>query len=333
MSKIIFQREIEVKKKVDVFVAGGGPAGVAAAVTAARLGVSVFLAERGQCFGGAAVNALVPAFMRFSDGENFMAGGIGREVFDALYGTEADFTQKEYAIDVEKLKRIYDSMVKEAGVEFLFAADVMGIETNNGKIEYAVIKGKETVYAVKASVFIDATGDGMLAVWNGAPYEKGDDTGAMMPGTLCTLWSDIDWSRAVVELGKDPDNRHLKQAFEDGVFSVKDPSLPGMWRFAGSIGGGNIGHVFGVDGTDEQSVTDGIIDARKRMTEYQQYYNTYLEGYEKAKIVISGHELGIRETRRILGEYVLTADAYFNHSDLGTAFLRRWSKQFSGRDT
>lgn len=315
MKTITFQREVEVRKETDVFIAGGGPAGVAAAVTAARLGARVFLAERGQCFGGAAAHTLVPAFMRFSDGKNFMAGGIGREIFDALYDGQEDFTQKEYPIDIEKLKRIYDRMLTESGAEFSFASDVAGIEVTDGKIQYAVVKGKENLYAVKASVFIDATGDGTLAVWNGAPYEKGDGAGAMMPGTLCTIWNDVDWSRAVVELGKDPDNRCLPQAFRDGVFTVQDPGLPGMWRFEGNLGGGNIGHVFGVDGTDERSLTAGVIDARKRMTEYQTYYNRYLEGYEKARIVVSGHELGIRETRRILGEYVLTSDAYFNYAD------------------
>lgn len=313
--KIKFTREIPLKYSADVFVAGGGPAGVAAAITAARLGARVCLVERGQCFGGAAAHALVPAFMRFSDGENFVTGGICREIFDELYGANADFTLKEYSIDIEKLKRIYDKMMLESGVEFLFSSDVAGIETDeDGTIQYAVVKGKENLFAVGAKVFVDTTGDGTLAVWNGAPYEKGDGAGSMMPGTLCTIWNDVDWSRAIVELGKDPDNRCLAQAFEDGVFTVQDPGLPGMWRFDGNLGGGNIGHVFGVDGTDEHSLTKGIIDARMRMPEYQKYYNTYLEGYERAKIVVSGHELGIRETRRVLGEYVLTAESYFNHA-------------------
>lgn len=314
MKTIQFTREIPIKKEVDVFVAGGGPAGVAAAVTAARLGAKVFLTERGQCFGGAAAMTLVPAFMRFSDGENFVSGGIGREVFDALYGADAPFTEKEYSIDIEKLKRIYDDMMERSGADFLFASEVIGIECGeDGAIAYAVVKGKEALYAVRAKVFIDTTGDGTLAVWNGAPYEMGDGTGAMMPGTLCTLWNNIDWSRAVVELGRDPDNRCLPQAFEDGVFTVKDPGLPGMWRFRDNLGGGNIGHVFGVDGTDEASLTKGVIDARRRMPEYEYYYNHYLEGYENAKIVVSGGELGIRETRRILGERVLTVDSYFSH--------------------
>ena len=314
METIKFERAIAVKKDVDVFVAGGEPAGVAAAVTAARLGARVFLTERGQCFGGAAALTLVPAFMRFSDGENFVSGGIGREIFDALYGKDTPYTEKEYSIDIEALKRIYDNMMEESGAGFLFSSEVIGIECGaDGAIEYAVVKGKESLYAVRAKVFIDTTGDGTLAVWNGAPYDKGDGDGAMMPGTLCTIWNNIDWSRAVVELGRDPDNRCLPQAFADGVFTVKGLGLPGMWRFRDDLGGGNIGHVFGVDGTDEESLTKGVIDARRRMPEYEYYYRHYLEGYEYARIVVSGSELGIRESRRILGERVLSVESYFSH--------------------
>ena len=82
--KISFNREIDLKYDVDVFIAGGGPAGAAAAVAAAENGASVFIAESFGAFGGAAVNALVPAFMQFTDGENFVADGIGRRVRDFI---------------------------------------------------------------------------------------------------------------------------------------------------------------------------------------------------------------------------------------------------------
>lgn len=310
-----FEREIQVKYTVDVFVAGGGPAGIAAALSASRAGASVYLAEKEQCFGGMATAAMVPAFMRFSDGVHFLAGGIGREIFDALYGEGADFTPVEFPIDTEKLKRIYDGMLTSSEVIFSFENHILSIEKKNGKITHAVIMGKENIFAVEAKVFIDATGDGTLAVWAGADYDKGDENGRMMPGSLCTLWGDIDWSRAVVELGKDPDNRMLYKAFEDGVFTVKDPGLPGMWKREDGYGGGNIGHVFGVDGTDEQSITKGIIDARARMTEYEYYYRNYLEGYENTRLLSSGAVLGIRETRRIFCEYNMTVKDYFEQSN------------------
>lgn len=309
-----FEREIPIKHKVDVFVAGGGPAGVAAAIAADRAGASVYLAERTQCFGGMATAAMVPAFMRFSDGINFLAGGIGREVFDALYGEGADYNPIEFPIDTEKLKRIYDKLLLDSGVYYSFENHIISIEGGEEGITHAVIMGKESLFAVEAKVFIDATGDGTLAAWAGAKYELGDEEGRMMPGTLCTLWGNVDWTRAIVELGKDPDGRRLEDAFRDGVFTVKDYGIPGMWHREDDFAGGNIGHVFGVNGLDERSITDGIIDARARMTEYEYYYRNYLEGYENTRLLATGSLLGIRETRRLICEYMMSVDDYFGFS-------------------
>lgn len=310
MQSIEFKQTVPVKKQVDVCIVGGGPAGIAAAVTAARMGVSVFLAEKQQCFGGAASLSGVPAFMRFSDGENFLAGGIGREVFDALYGSKEDFNTIEFSILIEKLKRIYDDMMIESGADFLFDSSIVGAQVQDGIIQAVVFQGHESLFAVQAKTYIDCTGDGILSMMAGAPWEKGDEAGRMMPATLCSLWTNIDWNRAIVEVGLDPDNRMLSKAFNDGVFSVQDRSLPGMWKMNGDMGGGNIGHVFEIDGTKEEDLTRGVLDARRRMTEYEYYYNHYLEGYEKAFVVSTGSFLGIRETRRILGEYVLNTDDY-----------------------
>lgn len=315
MERISFQRFVDIRHRVDVFVAGGGPAGVAAAVAAARNGAKVFLAERQQCFGGMGTAAKVPAFMRFSDGVHFLAGGIGREIFGRVYGEDAPFEEIEFAIDTERLKTVYDELVLESGIEFSFESDLIAVEKEKGALKYAVIKGKEKLFAVEAKIFIDATGDGTVSCWAGADSEKGDRSGRMMPGTLCTQWANIDWSEAVVELGKDPDNRMLNQAFADHVFTVEDRGLPGMWKREAGIGGGNIGHVFGVDGTDERSITAGIIDARRRMPEYQRYYNEYLPGYKDAKIIATADVLGIRETRRIVCEYMMTLDDYLRQAD------------------
>lgn len=313
MEKIQYAKHVEVRYHVDICVIGGGPAGVAAAVSAARRGAKVCLFEKEQCFGGAATAAKVPAFMRFSDGVNFLAGGIGREVFERLYG-DIDYTTIEFSIPVEKLKEVYDDMVSESGVDFLFETTLLDVQESEGNVEYAILKGKEQIFAVSAKYYIDATGDGFLAVAAGADYEMGDAHGHMMPATLCSIWGDIDWSRAVVELGSDPDNRCLKKAFEDNVFTVKDPGLPGMWRFERHYGGGNIGHVFGVNGTDEKSITGGIVQARKRMKEYEYYYTHYLEGYENARLLLTGDVLGIRETRRIVCEYTAKIEDYHNHT-------------------
>lgn len=309
---IQYCKQVKVRTHVDVLVIGGGPAGVAAAVTAARIGKSVYLAEKTECFGGAGTISKVPAFMRFSDGVHFLSGGIGREIFSSMYGEESGVEAIEFPIDTERLKIVYDQMMENSGAQFSFDTTLIDVVAEHGRIEYAILQGKEELFAVSAEVFIDATGNGTLAFLAGADYEKGDKDGNMMPATLCSVWDNIDWNRAVVELGKDPDNRFLKQAIEDGVFSVPDTSLPGMWHLQSGYGGGNIGHIFGVDGTDERSLTKGMIEARKRMSEYKYYYNNYLSGYENSNIISTADVLGIRETRRIVCEYMASKDDYLS---------------------
>ena len=104
----------------------------------------------------------------------------------------------------------------ESGADFLFDTSLVDVQVADGTINAVIFQGHENLFAVKATTYIDCTGDGTLSVMAGAPYEKGDEKGRMMPATLCSLWTNIDWNRAIVEVGLDPDNRKLSQAFADG---------------------------------------------------------------------------------------------------------------------
>lgn len=302
-----FSRDIPVRHNVDVFVAGGGPAGCAAAVVAARQGRSVFLAEAHSCLGGMGTAGLVPAFMQFGDGVHFLADGIGREILDRLHKASGVGEEDKYrcrSIDAEALKRVYDDLLTEAGVGFTFHTTLIGVETDGGRVTHVVLAAKSGLFAVRAKIFVDGTGDGDLAAWAGAPFEKGDEDGNLMPGTLCSLWADVDWA-AVRQSGLGTGDKRLPEAIEAGVFTVPDRHLPGMWQVGEMLGGGNIGHTFGVDNTDERSVTKALVWGRKLVLEYERYYKEYLRGFEKMKLAATGSLLGVRETRRILGDYVL----------------------------
>ena len=128
-----------------------------------------------------------------------------------------------------------------------------------------------------------------------------------MPGTLCSLWSGIDWKTWAANRpkGQQPDGHMLEKAFADGVFTVQDRHLTGMHNLGEGLAGGNIGHTYGVDGTDERSVTEALVFGRKSMKEYERYYRGYLKGFENVRLVDTGSLLGVRETRRITGDYVL----------------------------
>jgi hypothetical protein len=304
-----FARDLPIRHTVDVLVAGGGPSGLAAAVTAARQGRSVFLAEGHTSFGGMGTAAMVPAFMQFGDGVHFLAGGFGQEVYDRLFdakGTSPDDrrgTLGGVGIRVEALKRVYDDLVQESGAAFSFQTQVIGLEMEKDRAALAICHAKSGLFAVRAKVFVDSTGDGDLCAWAGAPFEKGDAEGNMMPGTLCSLWADIDWD--TVRRSGLAAEAQLAMAFKDKVFTFEDRHLPGMWRVGAHVGGGNIGHTFGVDSTDERSLTKALLWGRKSMAEYERFYKNYLKGFEKMELAATGSLLGIRESRRILGDYVL----------------------------
>lgn len=309
-----FKRDIPVRHEVDVLVAGAGPAGVAAAVTAARQGVRVMVVDGQSCCGGSGTAGLLPIFMSFGDRVNFYADGIGREVLDRLEVSGGiwpapDMPRACYKGEV--LKRVYDDLLDESGAEILLCTNLVGVETRAGHVRHAVCWGKSGFFAVKAKVFIDATGDGDLCAWSGAPFEKGDEQGRMMPGTLCSFWTDINWKKVnAAGFGTWKQEGKLALAFKDKVFTVQDPHLPGMLPVGKTTGGGNIGHTFGVDGTDERSLTQAHRWARKSLVEYQRYYQEYLRGYEHAEVAVSAPLMGIRETRRITGHYVLSRSDY-----------------------
>jgi len=130
----------------------------------------------------------------------------------------------------------------------------------------------------------------------------------MMPGTLCSLWADVDWE-AYRASGINP-RTLLPQAFADGIFTVHDPHHPGMWRVGRHLVGGNIGHAFGVDATDERSVTAHLVEARARLPEFERFYRERVPGFQNLELAGSGAVLGIRESRRILGDYVLNIDDF-----------------------
>ena len=301
--QINFSRNIEVRKDVDVCVVGGGPAGIAAAVAAAKQGAKVFLAEAHTCFGGMGTAGMVPAFMTFSDGVNIVAAGVGSDILERLRKAGGTGPDNDLAIKPEVLKRICDEYVLEHNIDFLFQTTLIGVEHENGTVNCAVFAAKSGVFAVKAKVFIDCTGDGDLAVMAGANFEAGDEDGDLMPGTLCSSWDNVDWD-AYYACGKRPRD-FLFKAFDDGIFRTKDPHHPGMWRIGEHWSGGNIGHTFGLDSTDEKSLTDALIEGRQQLPEFENFYRNYVPGFENVELMASGSLLGIRESRRITGDYVL----------------------------
>lgn len=305
-----YTKSLTEKYNVDVFVAGGGASGVAAAIAAARSGKSVFLAESQGCFGGVGTSGLVPAFAPFSDGENILASGIGLEIRRTV---SADFPLETYwtTINAEELKLAYDRFMKASGVKFSFFTTLCDVVTSGDRIDYVVLNSKSGLFAVKARIYVDCTGDGDLCAFGGGKFEQGDENGTVMPSTLCSLWANVDIEVARTQ----KQDKYIEQAYKDGVLHIDDRHLPGMFLHKrNGLGGGNIGHLFDINPTDEVSLTEKMLYGRELLSEYEKYYKTYMQGFEDMTLVSTAAIPGIRESRRITCDYTLCKEDFIKRA-------------------
>ncbi len=305
-----FYRRLELREETDVFVAGGGPAGIAASLAASRLGKKVFMAETGGVFGGAGTAGLVPTFCPFDDGVNVVADGIGYEIRKMISADTPLFTFGT-PIRVEELKLAYDKLMSESDVDFRFFSPVVDAVRTGQHIDYVVVSSKSGLYAVKAKIYIDCTGDGNLCAFAGADYEIGDENGDVQPGTLCSIWADVDLKKRTFT-----DDTRLEDAFRYGVFSYEDRHLPGIFGpdDDSGYGGGNLGHTRDLHPLDEKSITEEMLLLRRTMPEFEKYYKEYLHGFEKMKLIPTADVLGIRESRRIVCDYMLNVNDFLGRS-------------------
>ena len=303
---IMYTKPLEIYDKAEIIVAGGGPSGVAAAVCAARQGKKVILLEQSGSLGGSSILSMVAELMNFDDGCNFISRGIGEEVFQKLH-LQNERKREWYNVRYEELKRVYDDMVLDAKVTVMFYSRMVDVICSNGTISNLIVSGPDGLFALEGEFFIDCTGTGSLASLAGAEFLYGDELGNTMSATICSLWGGIDFSK------KSIDSANYEKAYNDGVFSQYDSVLPGIKANYTEIGvgGGNVGHCFGVDDRDIKSLSSAMFTGRKILAEYEKYYQNYVSGCEKATLIKSADYIGIRESRRILCEYTLTTDSFY----------------------
>jgi len=307
---MLYQKQIETRYETDVLVVGGGASGVAAAVSAARMGRKVMLCEANGCFGGVGTSGMVPAFAPFTDGVNITCAGVGLEIRKNI---SRDTPIETYwtSIDAEELKREYDRILTEAGVTFLFFTMLCDVITDGRQIECALFTSRTGVFAVKASIYIDCTGDGNLIGLAGGQFELGDEEGSVMPPTLCTLWGGIDFE--AYREGNVP--ALLEKAIADGVFTYADRHLSGLFPRTDGYAGGNIGHIFDTDPLSEASLTDAMVWGRRSMLEYTKFYKEYVPGCGNIRLLGTAAMLGVRESRRVKCDYMLNVRDFIARAD------------------
>lgn len=305
------EREVPLEDGWDVLVVGGGPAGCTAAAAAAREGAKTLLVEASGCLGGMGTSGLVPAWMTFGDQEKLVIRGLAEQVFTACKrGTPHMKAESQGGeIDPELLKRIYDEMVTSAGTKVLFNTQLAGVEmTEPGDVAALLLCNKAGLTACRAKVYVDCTGDGDLAAWAGAEFVKGDEYGEMMPATHCFILSSVDEYAYCYGPSLSPTTITALLA------SGKYPEIADMHLCHSLIGphtvGFNAGHLWDVDNTDPWSVSRALMQGRNIARAFRDGLAEMHPAFANAFLAATASMMGIRETRRIIGDYVLSIDDY-----------------------
>ena len=307
---------VQLNEEYDVIVCGGGPAGCAAAASAAREGAKTLLLESSGMLGGMATSGMVNAWTTGYDGFRRIYGGLFGKLVEEMYEhtpVEADLTSVWLPIDYEWLKLMLDEMVTGAGAQVLFHSQICGLEMKDDRnIDVVLVSNKSGITAYRAKVFIDCTGDADLYAWAGKPYAKGDEDGNLQATTMCYSVAGInDEAFAVMNdpwyTGEGHKNRALLyHIMQEGKYDIQNSHYvprqlaPHVWTF-------NAGHVFGVDSTDPKSLSNGIIEGRKLARTFYEAFHEYApEVYKDARLMQTASTLGVRESRIIEGDYQFT---------------------------
>lgn len=335
----------------DVIVAGGGPAGIGAAVAAARGGARTLLVESLGCVGGTgtigglpfwlgATTGSVPYYKMLEQGLTYSelphprkaVAGIFEEAMDRLRDAGAGVgpavmgqTERypgldrlgchdEFTYDLEGGKRILEQMILEAGAEILYFTHVVDVKVRNRILEGVFVSNKDGISYIKAKRFIDTTGDGDVAALAGFETYKGDrQTGQMTSASLVVHIEQVNsgefeeylnqggdpWLRDACERAK---KDHPEADFNDSIIL-----FPMVQEGVFMINGGTAFHF--IDGTSAADLSRMMQMGRMRAVHLLEYlFKPYVPGFQNARIRLTASYPGIRETRRIVGEYILTEE-------------------------
>jgi len=300
----------------DVLVCGGGVAGTMAAVAAARHGARVMLLERYGFLGGNATAGAVAQFNSWqtTNGRRVVAG-LANEVVDRLraYGAAGEhhsfvmstghkMDRVEYAPEV--LKLVLDDMISEAGVQPLLHANLLNVQRNGRRIEGVQVLTKGGVLSIALRVLIDTSGDMDALKRAGTSFLELDDGEALQPATMMFRFGPVDFARFDAITSAEM-SALARRGFDQGdlaraaLHAARDPYSSDGWF--------NISRL-GIDATDPLALGRAEIEGRKQAWRAARYLQAAVPGCEQGRLIAFGTQVGVRETRRMQGDHVLTAE-------------------------
>jgi hypothetical protein len=309
-------RKLKIKGFYDVIVCGGGPAGIAAAISAARNGAKTLLLELNGCLGGIWTSGLLSWIMDHSNKK-----GIIREIEECLRKTGAISpvdTGKNMAFDVEKMKLILETMCLESEVDVMLHTRVTGTKKNeDNRLTHVITESKSFREAWSGKIFIDATGDGDIAALCGCGYDFGSE-GDMnfQPMSLLMLVSGIKFKEIekYVRWAEDKESSSKKRLLQEMARAGISPSYinPSIFPVCDDLFMIMTNHEYGLSGLNARDVTKATLRARKELHAIVDGLKSLGHPWTNLRIVATAGQIGIREGRRIHGLYKVTKDDLIN---------------------
>ncbi len=301
--------------QADVAILGGGMAGVAAALSAARMGSNVVLVERGGFLGGAATAGAVSQFVGWhTKARRKVIHGVADEIVAATrqLGGAADFdwfvmstghVMDRLAYDPDILKIALDGMMRDAGVRVLFHAMLCGVRKSGTQIGAMSVATTGGVVDIEAQTYLDTSGDMALLSAAGAEFLPEPDRGRQ-PATMMFAMAPVDFER-LDAVSRDDKAKIIALGLKAGDLpraALHHSRVPGS-----DVAWFNISRV-SMDATDPFSLSEGEMEGRAQALRISRFLRANLPGCENAQLAKIAPALGIRDTRRVQGEHVLTAD-------------------------
>ena len=311
------EKGFEIWKEADVLVVGGGPAGVGAAVSAARQGKKVLLLEKRGFLGGNITACYVENCNYFLRGTQFSAEGLYAEIEAGCYeefGNDNTREKNRKAFHSEYLKIYLDRLMKKNGVEVLFHSFVNEVIMDGQKIAAVLIQTKQGTRAISARMIVDATGDADVAFSAGVPFEQGrEKDGMCQPGTVNFRVTGVH--REEMEQFEGDRLTQVSHIFTEesragrtGLSCSKQDIPFGRVTGAGQISYVNYSCAHGIDPTDVEGLSRGEMECREYILELYHYLKRQFPEMRDIEITSIAPEIGFRDSRRIKGKYCVTID-------------------------